>query len=422
MAQNWVATGRKRLLLGAIDALVWPLDAMTRLVWHRSADVERDPRKILVLEFWRLGDAVLAEPFLRVLRERFPAAEISLLCREATRTLLQPSGVIDRFIVADIPWTASEHKYALHRYRDTGFSTLLRQLRAERFDVTIDARIDLRSNLLTRFTGARRRIGFDAPGGRSLLTDRVPAPVASSHKVEDWLAMLTPLGGRSESSSSGIVPKLASKLAPKLVTTPEAHARAERFFSEAGIGPDRLVVAIHPSAWSPVRRWPLARFAAVVQALTARDDVQVLLVNDPDGYAAELGQISGVVVTRPSLEDLVAQLARCQLFVGNDSGPAHIAAAVGVPTVTIFGPQVSLWYRPYGDNHRVVQIDDVPCRACFDRCTQAENFCITGISVSRVLVEIEAAIQSLSERGAVSSAERDSGAVDLMPAAGEIPG
>lgn len=402
MAQNWAVTRRKRLALAAADALLWPLgafDGLSRLLVRGARG--RHPETILVLEFWRLGDAVLAEPFLRVLRRRFPDAEISLLCRDATRVLLEPSGLIDRFIIADIPWTASERKYAPARYRSAGFAALLRRLRAERFDVAIDARLDIRSNIMMRVIGARRRVGFDAPGGRLLLTDRVKAPDVDSHKVEDWLAMLTPLGGAG------------TPLAPRLHVVASASERARNFFLEAGLGDDKPIVAVHPSAWSPVRRWPISRFRSLVQALVAGEGVRVLVVQDPDGYGGELGDIPGVVLTRPSLDDMVAQLARCDVFLGNDSGPAHIAAAVGVDTVTIFGPQVATWYRPYGEHHRVVQIDDVPCRPCFDRCTQPENFCITQISVPRVLREVVAAVQRRPDL--------TSTAVDLMLLAGEIP-
>lgn len=401
MAQNWNVSGRKRLALAAADVLLWPVGVLDGLARRLAPGAHnRQPAKILVLEFWRLGDAVLAEPFLRVLRRRFPEAEISLLCRDSTRLLLQPSGLIDSFVIADIPWTAAQRKYAPERYRSAGTAALLRRLRAERFDMAIDARLDLRANLMMRLIGARRRIGFDAPGGRILLTDRVKAPAADSHKVEDWLSILTTLGGAE------------TPPAPMLAVAADANERARAFFLEMGLGDDKTIVVVHPSAWSPVRRWPISRFRAVVSTLAAREDVRVLVVQDPDGYGAELGDIPGVVLTRPSLEDLVAQLARCDVFLGNDSGPAHVAAAVGADTVTIFGPQVAAWYRPYGEHHRVVQIDNVPCRACFDRCTQPENFCITQISVPSVLREVEAAVQ---RRAGLTSR-----AVDLMLLAGEI--
>lgn len=379
MAQNWVVTPRKTRALRLLDALAAPIAALGRARRRgRSLSTER----ILVVEAWQLGDAVLAEPFLRTLRERFPRASITLLCKPSTRTLLEPSRLVDRYVVAELPWTSFTGKYAPRRYVDGALAALVRELRRERFDLSIDARGDVRANVLTWLTGATHRVGFDAPGSR-LLTHRVAGPSDATHKVEDWLAMLEPLGG---------VPKPS---APRLVIDADAAARVARALEEQGIDPaDRLVV-IHASARQDVRRWPLERFHALAAGLVRRGGVRVLAITDPDGYGASLGDIPGVVVVRPSLAELPAYLAAGDLFVGNDSGPAHVAAAVGTPTVTIFGPQIAGWYRPYGDGHTVVQIDEMWCRPCFDQCIRHENVCITGIDVDRVAVAVHEALAAI---------------------------
>ena len=379
MAQNWVVTPRKTRALRVLDALAAPIAAIGRVRrLGRSLSTER----ILVVEAWQLGDAVMAEPCLRALRERFPKATITLLCKPATRTLLEPSRLVDRYIVAELPWTAFSGKYAPRRYLDGTLAAHVRELRRERFDLTIDARGDVRANVLTWLTGARHRIGFSAPGSR-LLTHRVDGPSELTHKVFDWLAMLEPLGGVPAAS------------APRLVIDPAAAARVARALEEQGIDPaDRLVV-VHASARQDVRRWPLERFHALAQGLVSRGNVRVLAIADPDGYGESLGDIAGVVVVRPTLTELPAYLAAGDLFIGNDSGPAHIAAAVGTPTVTIFGPQVAGWYRPYGPGNAVVQIGEMWCRPCFDHCIRHENVCITGIDVDRVAVAVHEALSAI---------------------------
>ncbi len=315
--------------------------------------------------------------------------------------LLEPSGVVDRFIVADIPWTSFSGKYSPGRYRSADFYGLMRRLRAERFDLTLDARMDVRSNLLTWAIGARRRIGFDAPGGRALLTDRLPPPTERSHKVNDWLALLEPLGGPPE-------------LSPAVLTvSATTGAQVRQQLASLGADLQRIIVGVHPSARLAVRRWPLDRFRRVVESLAARDDVQVLLIQDPDGYGSELGRSPGVITVRPQLSELAAYLELCDMFIGNDSGPAHIAAAVGTPTITIFGSAVSEWYRPLGLGHRVVQVDEMPCRPCFDHCTRSENFCITGIPAERVLREVDASLAAVALTRSL--------AVDLTPLASDIP-
>lgn len=389
MARNWADSPKKRLVLRGLDVLLAPLGSL------RVQAVTGEAPKILVLEFWHLGDAVMAEPLLRALRQHFPRATISLLCKPQTRMLLEPAGVVDRFIEVDIPWTAFTGKYAWRRYRDARLLPAIRALRRERFDVSIDARMDVRSNILTWLIGARRRIGFATPGGAALLTDRVADPGEHSHKVEDWLAMLAPLGAAAPAQA-----------APVLRVRDDVQGRVDATLRGLGIAEDaRGVVAVLPSARQAVRRWPLERFRALVAELSSRDGVRVLALVDPDGYGRELAD-DGATCVQASLEELPAFLARCDLYVGNDTGPAHIAAAVGTPTVTIFGPGAAQWFRPYGPGHHIVQIEAMPCRPCFDTCTRHTNVCLQDLSVSAVLRAVDHAIAD----GAASTAVRvDSG-------------
>lgn len=371
MARNWASTSRRTRALRFIDLLAATFALADRRARRAAPAV---PERILVLEAWQLGDAVMAVPFLRALRTRFPRAHVALLCKAATRTLLEPSHLVDEYVVADLPWTAFDDKYAMERYTDGTLRALVRRLRAARFDTTIDARADLRANVLTWLTRAPRRIGFGAPGGR-LLTDRVDGPSDATHKVEDWMTMLEPLGGALPASE------------PRIAIDAMAAANVEGWVS-SHVETSLRVVGIHPSARLAVRRWPLDRFARLARELQATPGVQVVIFIDPDGYGRELACIEGVLSVQPTLAELPAYLAACDLFVGNDSGPAHVAGAVGTPTVTIFGPQVAAWYRPYGASHRVVQIDEVPCRPCFDQCPLAEHVCLTGIDVAQVLAAV----------------------------------
>lgn len=379
MARNWAVTPRKLRALRALDLLAAPLAAPGRLTRRTAPAV---PKRILVLECWQLGDAVMAVPFLRALRARFSHAHIALLCKAATLTLLEPSNLVDEYIVADLPWTAFTGKYSLGRYADGALRALVRRLRAGRFDVTVDARADVRANTLAWFTGAPRRIGFGGPGAR-LLTDRVPGPRDDTHKVDDWMAMLQPLGGAAPSEE------------PRIALDPAAAGAVERWLAEHGVDRSVRIVAIHPSARLAVRRWPLERYVALARYLQAMPDVQVLAFVDTEGYGRELAAGDGVLAVQPTLPELPAFLAASDLFVGNDSGPAHIAGAVGTPTVTIFGPQVAAWYRPYGAAHRVVHLDDVACRPCFDQCERVEHVCLTGIDAARVLAVVHDRLETL---------------------------
>ena len=383
--------------LAVADALLSPLALASRL--RRRKPLPDAPR-ILVLEFWHIGDAIMADPMLRALRARFPRAEIAVLCKASARVLLEPSGIVDRFIEIDVPWTAFEGKYEWRRYTDRGFRTVIRALRREHFDVTLDSRMDIRSNVLAWMIGARRRVGFDVPGGRGLLTDRVADPGDRSHKVEDWLAMLEPLGGATGPAHP-----------PVLEVYDSVQARVDAHLRKLGLTSRTTLVAMHPSARQVVRRWSLGRFAEVATAIAAMPDTRVLVFVDPDGYGETL-KTTGAICVRASLQDLPAYFRRCTVFVGNDSGPAHIAAAVGATTVTIFGPGAIQWFRPYGPEQRVVCMTPMRCRPCFDHCTRSQNFCLTTLPVDRVLREVRMALASRAGDSLLG--------VDLTPVASEI--
>ncbi len=397
MARNWANSPRRTRALAVVDAILSPLALVGRL--RRRNPLAESPR-ILVFEFWHLGDAVMVDPLLRELRDRFPSAEISLLCKPAAKLLLSPSGVVDRFIEIDVPWTAFDGKYNWRRYADRAFVATIRALRRERFDISIDSRMDLRSNLLAWIVGAHRRIGFDVPGGRGLLTDRVADRGESSHKVMDWLAMLDPLG------AVDVEPRT-----PVLEVPESMQARVDARLLDLGLAPDTTLVAMHPSARRAVRRWPLDRFAQLAESIAQLESVRVLVFVDPDGYGDTL-ETTGATCIRASIEELPAYLHRCAVFVGNDTGPAHIAAAVGSTTVTIFGPGAIDWFRPFGPGQRVVCFGPMPCRPCFDRCIHPTNICLQWLTTEMVLNAVREAIEDRSVNG--------SGRVDGCLATGEI--
>ncbi len=162
MAQTWPVSRRRIAALKFVDLLgrvaVWPFRG-----WRgkHAPTIER----VLVIEPWNIGDVVLATPLLIALRDQIPAARITLLARGYARELLEGSELVDEIIVANIPWTAPENKYRIDPAVAKEMIGLVRRLRKERFDVTIDARMDVRSNFLAAATGATRRVGYNIGGG-----------------------------------------------------------------------------------------------------------------------------------------------------------------------------------------------------------------------------------------------------------------
>jgi ADP-heptose:LPS heptosyltransferase len=211
--------------------------------------------------------------------------------------------------------------------------------------------------------------------------------------VSDWLAMLEPLGG----GATGSTP-------PRLDVDDATQRRVDARLLELGVTPGTTLVAMHPSARQEVRRWPLDRFAEVARAVGEMADTRVLVLVDPDGYGQSLEE-TGAICVRATIPELGAYLRRCSVFVGNDTGPAHIAAAVGTMTVTIFGPGSMEWFRPFGPDQRLVFLDPMPCRPCFDRCTQPTNICLQDLSTGRVILAVREALSDhIESRGQLAGA------------------
>lgn len=380
MARTWAVSARKLNRLRTLDRIG---RLVTRSRGLDKAQTQSSPRNILVVEAWHLGDVVLTTPLLQALRLAYPDAKLTMLGKAHAEPVLRHTGLIDDFIVFDFPWTAFSGKYRLSRYRLRPLLKLFRRLRGARFDLTIDARMDLRSNVVTYLTGASRRIGFDFGGGSYLLTDAVPANPDEGHKVDDWHALLGPL--RISSPRFG----------PRLAVSAEERARGLSFLESNAIDVRKPIVAIHAGASQPVREWPIGRFGEVAAA-ASRKGAQVIVFNDPKGLGEPLETSVQVTHATLPLRDFLAVLEQCDLLVCNDSGPMHMAAALGVKVVAVFGPQRPEWYGPYGEGHRVVIDADVACRPCFDSCRFAEPFCITGISADRVVGEVLRALDHVT--------------------------
>ena len=343
MARTWPVTRRKRALLAAFDAVAGPLaSVLLRGKTKPAAEV----RKILVLELWHMGDVVLATPVLQKLRAMYPDARITLLAKAHALELLQHSPLVDEIVAFDFPWTAMSGKYDPTRYDPSGIRDLVRRLREMEFDLSIDCRMDLRSNVLTRSIGAKRRIGYDFGGGGFLLTDAVSAPPADQHKVDDWMGLLEPLRQSGNDSTVPVIPSLT-------VTDPE-RAEALRTLALYDISDSDTVVGIHPGGSHEAKRWPVDNFAAVGRTLADRRNIKLLVFVDPEGCGSDMQLGQNAAFVRTSIREMMALFTQCDVLVCNDSGPMHIAAALGLPVVAVFRTGNPRAYGPRGLNHTVV--------------------------------------------------------------------
>jgi heptosyltransferase-2 len=336
---------RRRALLHFADSL----GRAAVSPFRHGAPAWRSPdsiQRILVIEPWNIGDVILATPLLRALRTRYPKSEISLLAKPHASDLLKHSGLVDEVIPCDLPWTASANKYRMSRPIVGGMRSLVHALRHRHFDVTLDARMDTRSNILAAATGAPHRIGYDIGGGGWLLTEALPSDRDGSHKIDDWLSLLDlmPGGGQSRASNNRELPTLA--------ITEEERAAASAYLSIGG-AERSPVIGYHPGGSHPGKRWPRERFEELLRELSTSYGGTHIVFLGPDEQGASTWP--GAVVSRPDLRQLMAQIACCDVLVCNDSGPMHIADALGVPVVALFEMGNPQWYGPCGPRATVIK-------------------------------------------------------------------
>jgi ADP-heptose:LPS heptosyltransferase len=296
--------------------------------------------RLLVLELWGLGDLALALPFLRTAAAQ---AQVTLLAQPHAAPLLARFAPAVELVPLTAPWTAFRGKYRLHRWPWAELRRTRALLRARSFDLGVSARPDPRDHALLTQAGVKRRLGFPRAGSGLLLTDSLPAP-AQPHRAAHW-----------------------ETLAEQLGWTIPAPAPAPRT--------GRRIV-IHTGAGQAVREWPRERFAALAGQLRAAGWEVTLL----DGHGGDLAQ-------------LLDTLDSADRFIGNDSGPGHLAALLGVPTFTIFGPQLPELFAPR--HPRSAWVDGAPCphQPCFDRCRFAAPHCLLDLNPETVWSKIQAWLQ-----------------------------
>lgn len=328
-------------------------------------------RNILVIKLRYIGDVLLTAPVFRSLKAAFPAAKLTAAVNRGTEEMLKRNPDVDEVLVVEKGPLAAQRRF-------------LSDLRRRRFDRVIDLTDGDRSALLSWFSGAAVRIGFnDEHRWRGLLySSVVKSHPHEVHRIDRNLAALRALG---------IQPKAS---APVLSLSPEDEQAAERLLRKFGIeaqtaGSPRLVM-LHPGARYWFKAWPAERFAELADRLTAAFDCRILIGGDcHDREVAEAIRKAAhatptILAGEATLLEYAAILKRCALFVGNDSGAMHIATAVGTPVVALFGPSNPLEWGPRGGPMEVLY-KGLDCRICFHpTCRRGEWSCMRLISVDEV--------------------------------------
>jgi heptosyltransferase I len=306
---------------------------------------------VAVVKLSSIGDVIHALPVAAALKRAHPAARVTWVAEAREATLLAGHPDVDEVVVADTRgWRARPGMPSMREAL-----AVVRGLRARAFDVTLDLQGLFKSGMLTALTRAPRRIGFAGSFRRErasvvFTNERVTPPAHARHVVEQYLELLAPMG-------------IADRRVDfRLVSDPAANARVEQFLAGAGLKPRDRLVLLNPGAGRPDKRWPVTYFGALARGLAETADARAIVLWGPGEEAdarAIAGTAPGATVAPPTdLRELVALTRRATLAVAGDTGPLHIAAALGVPCVGLFGPTSPVRNGPYGIGHEVVTAAD----------------------------------------------------------------
>lgn len=378
MARLQIYEPRERALVATADLATAPLG------WFRSRrrTPAADVRRVLLLRLERIGDLLMVIDAIRDARAAWPNADIDLIVGSWNEGLARLIPEVTRVEVLDVPWLARDAAGA-------SWPALIRRARAWRgrkYDVAINFEPDVRSNFLLFLSGARERWGYWSGGGGAFLTEALDyAPM--THVSDNARTLVAKAAGRTPETRSGVA------AGPRLVVPADVSTRAA-----ARLGPIRgVLIGVHAAGGRESKQWHLDRFAAVARELAASRGATIVLTGG-DGDRALVDEVkrglAGVPVVDAAggldVPTLAGVLARLDLFVTSDTGPMHLAAAVGTPVVALFGPAQPARYGPRASVERIVRVD-LPCSPCGrvrlppERCRGHVPDCMDGITVAAVL-------------------------------------
>ncbi len=382
MATYKLKNRRQRILLGLINAagyLIWGWSKIGRQ-WPKNFD----PKNILVLQLDEIGDVLLSTPALRLLRQIYPKAKIIVAVRRPGYEILSGNPDIDQLHLVDLPRfsaTTGGMKTDFNLIRQA-----LPKIKAElpaSIDLGLDLRADLRTIYLLKKLGIPQRVSQAIRGGGFWLTGVAPYH-GLQHEAERKLGLVRSLR-----------PTVALPKNLKLEIALDSHAknRAAEALSQCGIHPGDNYTVIHPFAgWKP-KEWPANRFAQIAKSLVTdyRQTVMVIGTEKEKNAAQEIVRAAGRQAFNLAgyldLKATAAVIAGAKLFIGNDSGPLHIACATQTPAIALFGQNTPKRYGPW-QNRNITIYHPVECSPCPQTKCERRPSCLELITTDEVIAAI----------------------------------
>jgi len=337
------------------------LDFIGYLFFRPPKTLKINPKKILVVRLDQLGDIMQTLPALHEIRKTFPEAEIHVLTSALGKQIMDLAHVAKATKVWDCRWFDS------HRTPQVGIREVIRWISLEKFDCAFELRGDVRLILLLRWAGVQTLIGTGATGGGFMLDVDVPWN-KDQHAIEKNLALIQAVGG----DGGGRNPDLSHLVSNKKV--------------------DAKKIAVHPDAGTSAKKWPLSSYVEVIDDLQSHGFSVVLVGLDKTMGEKIVSQTKVKPINlmgQTNFQELVATLQGCGGLLTNDSGPAHVMAALGKPVWILWSgtAEPTIW-APRGPNIKLFS-SPVPCSPCsLSECPVPGHPCLTRITVKSVTSHI----------------------------------
>jgi lipopolysaccharide heptosyltransferase II len=323
-------------------------------------------KKILIRGPNWVGDSVLAIPAMKAVRARFPEAEITLLVRPWVAGVFKEAPFIDRLWSEPRPAGIAD------------WMRITRKIRKGRFDMALLFPNSFESAAMIFFGRVPQRIGYATDGRRLLLTNSLKPASGKRHQVYYYLDLAAAVSAAVDQPSISIE------------ACPEEKMQAARLLAAEGIPSNRHYLVLNPgAAYGSAKRWGEDRFADAADTLATEMDLDVAIVgSEKERSIAEsiqklMRHRVAMLTGRTSLETLIGVISGASLVLTNDSGPMHVAAALGIPTVAVFGSTDHNVTSPWGARTRVVR-EPVECSPCMLRECPIDHPCMTRISADAV--------------------------------------
>ena len=332
-------------------------------------------KNILLIRLSSLGDIVLTSPAIRAVRQHFPHAHISMLVGKQSADLFTENPHLDEVIPFD---RMSKNKDTLEMVR------MVRILREREFELALDFQRKVRTSLLAYLSGVKCRVGYHQPNG-FLCTVRVPRQQVNKHVIDHYFDLLHAVN----------IPTPSRELELFLAESDRDYVR-EILNTQQDLMPSQITesnpikVGLFPGAGWKLREWMPDRFAAIGDRIAKHFGARILIFGGP-GERELVNHVADLMTTTPlafteafGIRQFAALIEQCDLFITNDTGPMHIAAAVQTPTISLFGPGNHVRFQPLNPIHTTIR-HHVPCNPCkqfTDKCK--DNICMKLITVDEV--------------------------------------